>query len=155
MQWRFVTKLHDSVKRNVTYNRLYILTTQLTQCVEVGFEILVAVSTKMAVFWVVVPCSLVVSNRFHARGLLIALMMEAAMTSETLVNFYQTTRRYNPEDSHLRTQCVVSSSVAHSSSAGPCSLWNPIVHNSIHKSPSLDSTNLHQSILSYIQIRSI
>jgi hypothetical protein len=30
-----------------------------------------------------------------------ALMMEAARTSETLVNFYQTTRRYNPEDSHL------------------------------------------------------
>jgi hypothetical protein len=27
-------------------------------------------------------------------------MMEAARTSETLVNFYQTTRRYNPEDSH-------------------------------------------------------
>jgi hypothetical protein len=35
--------------------------------------------------------------------LLIALMMEAARTSETLVNFYQTTRRYNPEDSHFRT----------------------------------------------------
>jgi hypothetical protein len=34
--------------------------------------------------------------------LLIALMMEAARTSETLVNFYQTTRRYNPEDSHLK-----------------------------------------------------
>jgi hypothetical protein len=29
--------------------------------------------------------------------------MEAARTSETLINFYQTTRRYNPEDSHLRT----------------------------------------------------
>jgi hypothetical protein len=29
-------------------------------------------------------------------------MMEAARTSETLVNFYQITRRYNPEDSHLR-----------------------------------------------------
>jgi hypothetical protein len=29
-------------------------------------------------------------------------MMEAARTSETLVNFYQTTGRYNPEDSHLR-----------------------------------------------------
>jgi hypothetical protein len=29
-------------------------------------------------------------------------MQEAARTSETLVNFYQTTRRYNPEDSHLR-----------------------------------------------------
>jgi hypothetical protein len=38
----------------------------------------------------------------------IALMMEAARTSETLVNFYQTTRRYNPEDSHLRnmSSCV-------------------------------------------------
>jgi hypothetical protein len=33
----------------------------------------------------------------------IALMMEAARTSETLVNVYQTTRRYNPEHSHLRT----------------------------------------------------
>jgi hypothetical protein len=29
--------------------------------------------------------------------------MEAASTSETMVNFYQTTQRYNPEDSHLRT----------------------------------------------------
>jgi hypothetical protein len=28
-------------------------------------------------------------------------MMEAASTSETLINFCQTTRRYNPEDSHL------------------------------------------------------
>jgi hypothetical protein len=39
---------------------------------------------------------------------LIALMMEAARTSETLVNFYQTTRRYNPEDRHLRIHtCVI------------------------------------------------
>jgi hypothetical protein len=37
------------------------------------------------------------------RGLLIALMVEAARTSETLVNFYQTARLYNPEDSHLHT----------------------------------------------------
>jgi hypothetical protein len=28
-------------------------------------------------------------------------MMEAARSSETLVNFNQTTRRYNPEDSNL------------------------------------------------------
>jgi hypothetical protein len=54
----------------------------------VGFEVLTAVSTKMAVFWVVT---------------MVALMMEAAMTSKTLVIFYQTIRRYNPEDSHLRT----------------------------------------------------
>jgi hypothetical protein len=33
---------------------------------------------------------------------LITLMMDAASTSETLVNFYQTTRCSNPEDSHLQ-----------------------------------------------------
>jgi hypothetical protein len=65
-------------------------------CADVGFEVLTAVSTKMAVFWVVAPCNLVAEFP-------IALMMEAARTSETLVSFYQTTRRYNPEDSH---QCV-------------------------------------------------
>jgi hypothetical protein len=44
----------------------------------------------MAVFWFVA---------------MIALMMEAARTSETLVNFYQTTLRHNPEDSHLFAHC--------------------------------------------------
>jgi hypothetical protein len=39
---------------------------------------------------------------------LIALMMEAASASETLVNFYQTTRRCNPEDSHLLIMCCSS-----------------------------------------------
>jgi hypothetical protein len=47
---------------------------------------------KMAVFWVV-------ASIIRA----IALMMEAARTSETLVNVYQTTRRYNPENNHLHT----------------------------------------------------
>jgi hypothetical protein len=49
-------------------------------------------SVKMAVFWVVAPCRA------------IALMMEAASTSETSVNFYQTTRRNNSEYSHLHTR---------------------------------------------------
>jgi hypothetical protein len=31
-----------------------------------------------------------------------ALMMEAASTSETKVNFYQTARRNIPEDGHLQ-----------------------------------------------------
>jgi hypothetical protein len=43
-------------------------------------------------------------THFFARGLLIALMMEAAGTYEMPVNFYQTTRRYNPEDSRLHTR---------------------------------------------------
>jgi hypothetical protein len=34
---------------------------------------------------------------------LIALMMEAANTSETLLNLYLTTWRYSPKDSHLHT----------------------------------------------------
>jgi hypothetical protein len=60
----------------------------------------------MAVFWVVAPCSLVKFYQTHGvsevlAASIIALMMEAARTSETLVNFYQTTWRYNPEDSHL------------------------------------------------------
>jgi hypothetical protein len=42
---------------------------------------------KMAVFWVVASCRL----------------MEAVHTSETLVNSYQSTRRYNQEDSHLHS----------------------------------------------------
>jgi hypothetical protein len=65
---------------------LYYLWIPGATCREVGFEVFTAVGTKMAVFWVVV---------------LIALMMEAARSSETLVNFYQTIRRYNPEDSLL------------------------------------------------------
>jgi hypothetical protein len=67
----------------------------------------------MAVFWVVSPCRLVeVYWRFRGALCLhhqgddissqgIALVMEAASTSETLVNFYQTTRRNNPQDNHL------------------------------------------------------
>jgi hypothetical protein len=40
-----------------------------------------------------------------AASIIRALMMEAARTSETLVNFYQTTQCYNPKTaSHLQTE---------------------------------------------------
>jgi hypothetical protein len=64
----------------------------------------------MAVLWVVGPRSLVeVYRRFRVlaasiTSAMIALMMEAARTSETLVNFYRTTRRCNPEDSNRHTR---------------------------------------------------
>jgi hypothetical protein len=48
--------------------------------------LLTKIFLKMTVFWI------------------FALMMEAACASETSVNFYQTTRRKNPEDSHLHTR---------------------------------------------------
>jgi hypothetical protein len=34
-------------------------------------------------------------------------MMEAAGTSETFVNFYQTTQHYNPEDSHILNLTII------------------------------------------------
>jgi hypothetical protein len=63
----------------------------------------------MAVFWLALLCGLVeVYGRFKGTCCCLhhgdAVMMEAAITSETSLNFYQTTRRYNPEDSHLHTR---------------------------------------------------
>jgi hypothetical protein len=76
------------------------------------FEVLTAVSTEMSVFWVVAPCSLVENFTIVSEDLtasiirtmsimIIFLMMEAARSSETLVNFYQNAQRCNSEDSHL------------------------------------------------------
>jgi hypothetical protein len=57
---------------------------------------------KTAVFWFAELCrSVEMYQRFIHTVSIIALMMEAASTSETLVNFYQTTRRYNPGDNNL------------------------------------------------------
>jgi hypothetical protein len=68
---------------------------------------------KMAVFRVVALCSLIeVYQCFRGPRCLHHqgdddedLTIKVARTSETLVNFYQTTRRYNPEDSNLHTHC--------------------------------------------------
>jgi hypothetical protein len=82
--------------------------------------------SKITVFWVVAPCRLVrVYRRFRglyclhhqgdstfqrsvlpqSSGKLVALMMEAVQTFQTLVNLYQSTRGYSPEDSHLQSHC--------------------------------------------------
>jgi hypothetical protein len=59
----------------------------------------------MAVFLDVEPCALVdTDRRFTGAYGAVALMMEAVSTSEASVNIYQTTRRNNQEDSHLRTR---------------------------------------------------
>jgi hypothetical protein len=51
--------------------------------------------TKMAVFWVVAPCSLVeVYQRFRC---------PCCLHHQGDDDHHQTTRRYNPEGSHLRT----------------------------------------------------
>jgi hypothetical protein len=62
---------------------------------------------KMTVFWDVAPCNLVeVYRRFRGAcclhqqgvGFIIVLIMEAASTSETSVNFYNAARRNISED---------------------------------------------------------
>jgi hypothetical protein len=62
----------------------------------VRFQFLTAASMMMAIFWVV-AASIIKA---------ITMMTEAASTSETSVNFYQSTRRNNSEDSHLHPQCM-------------------------------------------------
>jgi hypothetical protein len=56
----------------------------------------------MAFFWVVAPCSLVQVH--HVSDVSIRAIMEAPSTSETSVNFYQTTPLNNPEDGNLHTR---------------------------------------------------
>jgi hypothetical protein len=70
----------------------------------VSFQVLTAASMKFKIdFWDVLPYKIIVDRRFrgtcclHHRGLLTALIMEAARTSETLVDNYFT-RQYIPED---------------------------------------------------------
>jgi hypothetical protein len=85
----------------------------------VEFKVASEVTMKMAVFWVVAPCSLVevheVSEvlaasiiRAMSAAPVSAPIKEAASTSGTSVNFYQTTRCYSPEDSHIKfTQIIL------------------------------------------------
>jgi hypothetical protein len=85
----------------------YIAFEQWKLCILYEISVLAAASMKMTVFWVVASCRLVEAyRRFKGTCHLLfqdddALMMEAASTSETSVNLYQTTRRNNPEDSHF------------------------------------------------------
>jgi hypothetical protein len=60
---------------------------------------------KMADFWDAAPCSLVETDVSEALAVsIIRAMMEAVRTSETSVNFYQSTRRNIPEEIHLHTR---------------------------------------------------
>jgi hypothetical protein len=58
---------------------------------------------KMTHFWCVAECSVVDVYRCFTGADAVpcdSLMMEVVSTSETSMNFYQTTRRNNPEDNH-------------------------------------------------------
>jgi hypothetical protein len=70
----------------------------------VRYQVIVAASMKMAVFWDVAPCRLVLDS--STIRVIIALIMEAAGTTETSVNFYQTTLRNNLEGVHFQRNVV-------------------------------------------------
>jgi hypothetical protein len=76
----------------------------------------------MAVFCVVASCSLVGVSEVLAASIIRA----TARTSETMVNFYQTTQRCNPEDSNLRTADMISHIGYHVAS---CYGVNPLLGN--------------------------
>jgi hypothetical protein len=99
MLLRYAIQRRSAVRTNS--RTVPLIATYCSVCViSVRFEVLTAASVKMTVFWVVAPCSLGRSlPTFH-----IALM-EAARTSEPSLNVYNTTRRNNPEDSHLHVSC--------------------------------------------------
>jgi hypothetical protein len=63
----------------------------------------------MTVFWDAAPCSLVETDQ-HFKGAYclhhqVIALMEAVSIYETSANFYQTTLRSIPEDSHLLVRC--------------------------------------------------
>jgi hypothetical protein len=70
-----------------------------------GVVVFVRKSVEFRVFWDILPCSQMSTDVSEVRAAsIIALMMEAARTSETSVNIYLTTRQYIPEDSELHTR---------------------------------------------------
>jgi hypothetical protein len=52
---------------------------------------------KMAVFWVVAPCGMV---KFTD----VSEVLAASIMKATVINFYQTTRRNNPEERHFHNR---------------------------------------------------
>jgi hypothetical protein len=99
----------------------------------VRFQVVTAVSIKMTVFWDVAPCSLAEVYQCF-RGVcccaIIALMLEISGTSETSVNFYQTTWCNTPEDSHPHGYCFPGCSYLSYAPAmcAPCDLPLSVQH---------------------------
>jgi hypothetical protein len=61
-------------------------------------------NVNMTAFWDIALCSLVETDRRFGDASIIARMTEAVRTSETSINFYETTRRNIPEGYHLHTR---------------------------------------------------
>jgi hypothetical protein len=83
-----------------TESLLYLCGSETVFCSVLVNNIQVVLAAYLLCNWSELSVCLKVAQ--ITRCLLIALMMEAASTSETSVNFYQSIPRNNPEDSHLQ-----------------------------------------------------
>jgi hypothetical protein len=93
-------------KRRSTRKKSCLTMLKVIEYCLVRFQVLTAASIKMTIFRDVASCSLVVVFRHFRCACCVnhqgALMTDVGSTSETSVNFYQTTRRNNPENSNLQ-----------------------------------------------------
>jgi hypothetical protein len=89
------SEAHINVSKSIIFLNTLKFYTQYSR----RHDILSYTVMKTATFWVVTPSRPSDVSIIRA----IALIMEAAITSATSANLYQSTRRNNPEDSHLHT----------------------------------------------------
>jgi hypothetical protein len=70
-----------------------------------------------------------ISTDFPRAASLITLTMQAVQTSKTLANSYQSTQRYNPEDSHLNIKRIRSYFVVHTNRPALLETVRPQAHS--------------------------
>jgi hypothetical protein len=82
----------------------------------IGFEVLTPMVMQSSILWDITPCSLLKVNRLPPVFTLVSslayssiLKTKATCSSETLVDFQLTTRRYIPEDTTLQAFYLIQS----------------------------------------------
>jgi hypothetical protein len=90
------------------------------------FQVLMAASMKMTVFWDTAPVVLLKQTMF--KGSILppsTAQWEAVHTFETLVSFNETKRRYSPENCRLRKHIYLNIFWGFNTAYIEKTLWNP------------------------------
>lgn len=113
----------------------------------VRFQVRTAVNVKIAVVWVQSGGSFLTSKIFLATSIIRAMMMETARTSETLVDFNQTTQRYKmyPHTSSLPQILVWLMDGAWISGILWMDLYKGLSNPALLQIPRLPSVSAHSS----------
>jgi hypothetical protein len=80
-----------------------IILIQCTVKSHTRYEVFMAVEFQVVVFWIVMPCSVVVGYQCFRRFFCLHLQGEAARFSKMLASYCNTTWCHNPEDHNLNT----------------------------------------------------